>query len=137
MTLAEELQVAVQGAQPEAAAAGGTGPSIPCRVAVVVFEDAQRRFQRYSGLVLLLAVLFVAAVIGTAVLTFAVDDATGEALLSLAITVLTGPGTAFVKSERDKARDDRNAAGDVIAAQCGEASPGEVLEQMGLAGAPA
>jgi hypothetical protein len=131
--LAEALQVAVQpGPQPEAAPADGAPASIPCRVAVVVFEDAQRRFQRFSFLVLLLAGLFVAAAVATLVLFLVVDDATGEGFLSLVIAILTGPGAAFVKSERDKARDDRNSAQGVINSQCGEHSPAGVLQAMGV-----
>jgi Tfp pilus assembly protein PilN len=61
----------------------GGGVTIPCRVASVVWDDAQRRFQRSSTLMYVLALLALAAILLAVVFFFVTDDQTGAGLVSL------------------------------------------------------
>jgi hypothetical protein len=127
MALGTDLQVAVRGSALE-----GGEATMPCRVASVVWHDAQRRFQRYSTLVFVLALLALAAILAAIVLFFAVDDAASQAVITLVSGLIAGGLATFIKDERDNARDDRNAAVEIINDQCAGQEPEQVLALMNL-----
>jgi ABC-type xylose transport system permease subunit len=127
MGLGTNLQVALQGSALE-----GGGPTIPCKVASVVWQDAQRRFQRYSTLVYVLAVLAVIAILGAVAFFLLADDATGEGLVTLVSGLIAGGLATFIKDERDKAREDRDAAVTIVKDQCAGQTADQVVAFMGL-----
>jgi len=127
MGLGSNLQVALQESPLEAG-----GPTVPCRVASVVWQDAQRRFQRYSTLVYLLALLAIAAIVLAVVFFFFTDDTKGEGLITLVSGLITGGLAGFIKTERDTARKDRDAAVSIVNAQCVGQTAEQVVTSMGI-----
>jgi O-antigen/teichoic acid export membrane protein len=111
--------------------AQAVGPTVPCKVASVVWRDAQRRFERISTLVYILLLLALAAIIAAIVLFFAVDDTASAAVVSLVTSLISGGLATFIKDERDKAKDARDAAVNIINEQCGGQSADQVLAAMG------
>jgi hypothetical protein len=128
MALGQNLQTALS----EPAYEAGGGASMACRVASVVWQDAQSRFQRYSTLVFALALLALAAIVLAIVFFFVADDATGAGLVSLVGGLISGGLAGFIKKERDTARDDRNAAIAIVQADCAGQSAEDVLQTMRL-----
>ena len=128
MALGRNLQAALS----EPAYEAGGGPSMACRVASVVWQDAQRRFQRYSTLVFVLALLALAAIVLAVVFFFVADDATGAGLVSLVSGLISGGLAGFIKKERDTAREDRDAAIAIVRSDCEGQSAEGVLQGMRL-----
>ena len=130
MALADRLEVALQDSGLEAA---GGDLSVPCKVASVVWDDAQRRFQRYSTLVYLLALLALLGIIAAVVFFFAVDDKTSAAVVSLVSGLISGTLAGFIKGERDQARTDRDKAHTIVGTSCGGKKAEEVVSSLGAA----
>jgi len=137
--LGHDLELAVAGEAEEDAAAmpagakaigGEPGGSIPCRVAAVVWKDAQRRFESYSTLVWILAIIALAAIVAAIALFFIVDDTTSAGVVSLVGGLLASALTKFIKDERDSARTDRDVAQKLVNSEC-NTSPEAVLEAIG------
>jgi hypothetical protein len=127
MGLGTNLQIALQESPLEAG-----GPTIPCRVASVVWQDAQRRFQRYSTLVYALALLAIVAIVLAVVFFFFTNNTKGEGLVTLVTGLITGGLAGFIKTERDTARKDRDAAVEIINAQCAGQTADQVVASLGI-----
>jgi hypothetical protein len=128
MDTREKLELAVQ--EPGLESVGG-GSTVPCKVASVVWEDAQRRFQRYSTLVYILALLALTGIVAGVVLFLAVDDETSAALVSLVSGLLSGGLGAFIKGERDNAKEARDAAQGIVDRQCAGQTAEAVVAGLG------
>jgi hypothetical protein len=115
MALGQDLKMALS--EPPGGLEAG-GPTVACRVAAVVWEDTQRRFQRYSSLVFVLALIALAGIVAAIVLFFVVDDATSGAVASLVAGLLSGALAKFIRDERDTARKDRDAAREILRKDC-------------------
>ena len=117
MALANKLDVALR--EPERSVAGGDGGlSVPCKVASVVWDDSQRRYQSYQTLVYVLALIALAGIGAAIVFFFVVDDKASAGIVSLIGGLLSGGLARFIKTERDTARDDRNAANEIVREEC-------------------
>jgi hypothetical protein len=115
MPLADRLDVALQ----ETAEEGiGAGLTVPCKVASIVWEDAQRRFKRYSGLINLLLLLALAGIAAAIVFFFVADAKTSAGIVSLISGLVSGGLTAPIYAERDVARKDRDEAQKIVGNQC-------------------
>jgi VIT1/CCC1 family predicted Fe2+/Mn2+ transporter len=129
MAIGNRLSQALQPSESAQESAGGT--TIPCKVASVVWDDAQRRFQRYSTLVYVLALLALAAILLAVVFFFVSDDGTGAGLVSLVSGLISGGLGAFIKRERDAAAKDRDAAHKIVNEQCAGQTAEAVIATLG------
>ena len=95
-------------------------------------DDAQERFQRYSGLVWILALLSLGAIVAAVLAYLIGDDSTPEAITSAVAGLIGGALATFIKGERDQARKDRDAAQGVLNDQCEGQTAAEILQAIGL-----
>jgi hypothetical protein len=128
--LADVLPQAVEA--PALGLEGGGGPTIPCRVAVVVMASAQSRANRLNNIMLVLVGIALLAIVGAIVVFLVADGATAEALITFVGGLLTGTLAKFIKDEREDATADRDAAHTILNTQCAGQSADEVLAAMGL-----
>jgi hypothetical protein len=131
MAVASRLEAALEGPgqDPGVQAADG-GLTVPCKVASVVWDDAQKRFARYSTLVYVLALLAMAGIVAAIVFFFAVDDKASAGVVSLISGLVTGTLAGFIKGERDTARTDRDKAGEIVSRECKQQSPEAVVRSL-------
>ncbi len=133
MALGSALATALQEPpRQEGIAPAEAEPSIPCKVAAVVMDDAQPRFERYSTLVWILALLSLGAIIAAALAYLIGDDSAPEAITGAVAGLIGGALATFIKGERDQARTDRDAAHKILNEQCEGQSKEQVLQSMGV-----
>jgi hypothetical protein len=128
--LGQRLETAVQAAGGLESTAGAA-ITVPCKVAALVFEDAQRRFKVYSNLRLALVLLGLAGIVAGIVLFIAVDDAAAAAVVTFIEGLVAGALAKPVSDERDQARTDRDAAVKIITEQCNGQSSESIVGAMG------
>jgi hypothetical protein len=107
-------------------------PTVPCRVAAVVWKDAQRRFERISTLIYVLLVLALMTMVAAVVFFFVGEAAVGAGAVSVVTGLVSGGLAAFIKDERDKAREARDGAMKIINDSCAGQEPDEVLTFIGV-----
>jgi hypothetical protein len=110
----------------------GKSVTVRCRVASVVWKDAQERFERISTLIYILLVLALLAILAAVALFVFGDDAVGTALVTLVSGLISGGLAGFIKEERDKAEVARDAAIAIINDSCGDQEPDQVLASIGV-----
>jgi hypothetical protein len=59
-------------------------------------------------------------------------DKTGEGIVTLVSGLVSGGLAAFIKGERDTARDDRNAAATIVQTQCAGQSADQVVAALSI-----
>jgi hypothetical protein len=105
--------------------------TIPCRVAAVVHDHEQRSYERTQAVMWALVLIALAGIVAAIVLFF-VSDTESAALSSLVAGLLTGPLALFIRTQRDDARDARDAAQKTVQEQCKGQTTQSILETLDL-----
>lgn len=131
MALADRLESAVRPEQGGLESTAGPTLTVPCKVASVVFIDAQRRFELYSNLRLVLVLLGLLGIAAAIIIYVAIDDATAAAVVTLIEGLIAGGLAKPVSDERDLAKKDRDAARDIIRTDCEGQTAESIVQAMG------
>lgn len=130
MALADNLARAVRDDAGLESAGGTKALTVPCKVAAVVFDDAQRRFRLYSNLRLVLVLLGLAGIAAAIAVFIAVDDAAAAAVVTFIDGLVTGGLAKPVTDERNQAKTDRDAAQKILNDQCSNQSAESIIQAM-------
>jgi len=126
-TLIETLERAVQ---PPADGAEARAPSIPCKVALAVFDYAQRDYERWARMVRIFGWLTVITLVAAVGLFIVVDEQRAAAIVTFVIGLLEGGGVAFLRTERQTAAKERDKAQKKVDTQCEGFETEVILEQL-------
>lgn len=126
-TLIETLERAVQ---PPAAGFEATAPPIPCKIALAVFDYAQREYERWARMVRIFGWLTVITLLAAVALFILVDEQRATAIVTFVIGLLEGGGVAFLRTERQTAAAERDKAQAKVDIQCKDVETEGILEQL-------